>query len=407
MVAGLVARASAAGSEAALAEWVRGWAADRWPEIEWSVDLFQPGRANVVARAQSGAVPELVLYSHLDTTLSGDRRADRFVVGSSPGPDRFETDGELVSGPGVVVAKGPAAAVTVGFARAVEEARRSRRKHDLTLLLAAGGTHRATPHGGAQASAPQDRAGAGVARFLTGRRPDAALVAKAGPPGLLYEEPGAAFLVVRVEGPWAPVMARIRSLPDGGVPTAAGDAVAGVEHWRLAYRRRALPERSQVGREVAVGALRCGLPDKPDLIGGLLELYVYVIMGPEDDGAEIVDGLRAAVQAALARGSGRGLSVAVEVSDLIVSARTDPGRPIVRAAMAAWEAANRRPAPEVRGWTGSTDGLALRAAGVDTVRLGPSPVPSPGGGEALRWSELRRYAQLYAEIARRWITPSG
>lgn len=398
-----VATESPAGAEAQLARCVGEWLEDRHPELECRLDQFAQGRANLECRARGDPGDELVLYSHLDTSLSGDARLDRAV--GAPVPERLELErrGDVLSGLGVVVAKGPMAAAVIGFALASTSLARRGRSPRATLLLASGGTHRAHPPGlEVTARTPSRGAGDGVRRYLARHRPRAAVVAKAGPPGLLYEEPGFASAVVQLRGRPGLVMSRDESVRNGGVPAAAGPAVCAVERWRTRFISRPSDPASQAGREAAVGALSCGVPYKPDLIGGVLELFVYVVLGAGDDPLEVVTELEAEVASSVREDGFEHLEVGAVVVDAVASARTDPDAAIVHitdeAYREVWGASASRPV----GWTGSTDGVLLRRAGVHTVRVGPSPLEAAPGREAISLEGLVSNARLYARIVERF-----
>jgi acetylornithine deacetylase/succinyl-diaminopimelate desuccinylase-like protein len=410
LLTGTLAVPSPAGSEVGLAEWIAEWLAKRHPELEAIVDRFSPGRANLECRVR-GAHPgdvDLLLYSHLDTSLSGNPVIDRPLGVFDPGPipmapSALGRQGDTISGPGVVVAKGPLAAATCGLAQAARTLAARGQTSRAVLLLASGGTHRAAPASlELPPGTPGAGAGDGVRRFLSRHAVGAAVVAKAGPPGLLYEEPGAAFLLVEVQGRAGLVMARSEDGQDGGVPAAAGAAVRGVERWRRRFLGRPSPPGSQSGREVGVGALRAGLPYKPDLIGGLLELFVYVVLGAGDDPETFAGEIAAAVTESLHDDDRPNLSVRATLVEAVTSQRTDPGSPVVRIADNAYRAVCGVPAPRPTGWTGSTDGVILRRAGVDTVRLGPRPLSSNVGQEALSMEDLARSMAIYAEIIARY-----
>jgi acetylornithine deacetylase/succinyl-diaminopimelate desuccinylase-like protein len=410
LLTGALAIPSPAGGELTLAEWIAAWLTERHPKLDVVVDQFAPGRANLECRVKGTdpGSPDLVLYSHLDTSLSGDPVIDRPLGIIGPGsaamdPPAPGRGGDIISGHGVVVAKGPLAAAVCGFGRAARTLAAQGRPPRAMLLLASGGTHRAGPHWlELPPGAPATGAGDGVRRFLSRHRPGAAVVAKAGPPGLLYEEPGAAFVLVEVHGTVGLVMARSEAVRDGGVPAAAGAAVRGVERWRERFIRRLTPPGSQSGREAGVGALRAGLPYKPDLISGLLECFVYVVLGPGDDPERLAGELAAAVAASLRDDGRRNLSVRATLLDASISQRTDAAAPIVRIAEDAYRAVRGVPAPRPVGWTGSTDGVILRRAGVDTVRVGPSPLSSGVGQEALSLEDMATSTAIYAEIITRW-----
>jgi acetylornithine deacetylase/succinyl-diaminopimelate desuccinylase-like protein len=410
LLTGTLAIPSPAGSEATLAEWIAAWLADRHPDLEVVVDRFAPGRANLEAwvKGPGPGGPGLLLYSHLDTSLSGNPVIDRPLGVFGPGPAPMDPSvparqDNSISGPGVVVAKGPLAAATCGFARAARTLAARGGTPRAMLLLASGGTHRAAPHWlQLPPGTPGAGAGDGVRRFLSRHRPGAAVVAKAGPPGLLFEEPGAAFVLIEVQGTVGLVMARSAEVQDGGVPAAAGAAVRGVERWRESFLRRPTPPGSQSGREAAVGALQIGLPYKPDLIGGLLQCFVYLVLAAGDDPEALAAEIGMAVAASLRDDGRHHLSVRATLVEAVTSQGTDPAAPVVRTAADAYQAVCGTPAPRPVGWTGSTDGVILRRAGVDTVRLGPSPLSSGVGQEALSLEDLATSTAIYAEIVTRW-----
>jgi acetylornithine deacetylase/succinyl-diaminopimelate desuccinylase-like protein len=151
-----------------------------------------------------------------------------------------------------------------------------------------------------------------------------------------------------------------------------------------------------------VGALQAGLPYKPDLIGGLLELYVYVVLGLGDEPQALATEIEAAVAASLGDDGRPNLSVRAVLIDATASQRTNPAAPIVRTAAAAYRAVCGVPAARPRGWTGSTDGVVLRGAGIDTVRLGPKPISRGVGMETLSLEDLGTSMAIYTEIIRRY-----
>lgn len=323
------------------------------------------------------------------------------VPGPVAGP-RLERQGDVLTGTGLGVAKGPAAAALLGYllaTRALDAAGVTARA---ALLLAAGGTHRAAPRETAlPAGSPATGAGDGVRRYLTRHHPSAAMVAKCGPPGVLYEEPGAAYLTVEVTGPAGLAMARA-ALPGGGVPGAAGAAIGGFEAWRAELLARPLPVGSQCGRDAAVGALAAGLPYKADLVAGLLQLHVYAVLAPGDDPAALAVSLAAAVESSLAAAGRDDLAVHASVVEATAAAATDPASPVVEAARAAYRAVLGTVPPDPVAWTGSTDGVLFRHAGVDTARMGPVPLPGPLGQDALSLGDLVAWTRVYATAVIGW-----
>lgn len=404
---GLLRVPSPAGHELPLARWVARWLGSR-PEVASALDEFSPGRANVLcwpagAPTLAGVPPRagLVVYAHLDTTLSGDPALDRLGDPDAGRPGPLVRRGDDLHGFGLVVGKGPAAAATVGFLLALRELDgRAGKRHSApapVLLLASGGTHRAAPPGLVLPSAaPATGAGAGVRHFLGWHRPAAAVVAKCGPPGMLFEEPGAAFVTVEVTGAPGLAMHR-RSMPGGGVPGAVGAALAGIERWRAAFLGRATPPGAQAGRDAAVGSLAAGLPYKPDIVGGVLQLHLYVVLAPGDDPDALTSDVEHAVASAL-DAAGQDMSVRATLVDAVGAASTSRDAAVVKAAAAAYRSVLGIAPPLVTGWTGSTDGVLFRGVGVDTVRLGPTPLPAPPGQDALSVSGLLEWARVYGEL---------
>ncbi|SHM91159.1 hypothetical protein [Cryptosporangium aurantiacum] len=407
MLAELAGTASPHGGERPRAEKFAAWAAERWPFIDWQVRPLGENSASVLASVHGGSAAErapadIVLYSHLDTSLTGDPVVDSAVTGRADPVPAYRHDGDTVSGFGLGVAKAPAAAAIVGFVRAAVP--------NTHLLLAARGTHR-TSWGAHPAT--------GVTEYLAAfPRPGAAVVAKGGPPGVLRQEPAALYLRIRLEAGWGPLMLPGLLRPPGGLLSQAGALLAAVESWGSNYAAdvtqqalRVDPSR-QDGASFGLGALRAGSPEKPDLAPAALELYCYLVLpGPVEPGAAA-----ASLAAHLSAFDG----VRVDEELLGNGPGTPPDAPVIQAATAAYDAefgpgagagsdaeagsGARIPAVEpIRGWTGSTDGVVFRAAGVPTARLGPRPLPNTGDPRIDTFSvpELARWCHVYERLLSR------
>ncbi|MEV4727101.1 hypothetical protein [Micromonospora humida] len=88
-LAALTAQPSPYGRERATAHRVADWAAGRWPELPWRVDPLErtattPDSANLVGGSDLGDRPELLIYSHLDTSLTGGTDFDAPITGRVP-----------------------------------------------------------------------------------------------------------------------------------------------------------------------------------------------------------------------------------------------------------------------------------------------------------------------------------
>ncbi|MGH8862780.1 MAG: hypothetical protein ACRDVG_16365 [Jatrophihabitantaceae bacterium] len=330
-----------------------------WPRIAWQVQRVGAHGANLVASHGPGPL----LYSHLDTSVDGDAGQLRVTFDS-------------VEGFGLAVARGPAAAALVAFATATSG----------TLLLASSGTHRR----GAEA--------AGVDAWLAANsQPRSAIVAKCGPPGVLWSEPGALYLTVSVTGRAGAVMTPASAVPAGGLPARLGVVLDVLASWCSDYVA-GRPGVGQLGAAAGIGAVDAGLPDKADLFPASARIGLYVVTLPGSSTASLVAEVSARVRAVLV-GDLAGCTVDVTADPVHDAAATPPDAAIVTAAIAAWTASFGAPA-EVTGWTGSTDGVLLRARGIDTVRLGPQPTLAPDDPrrEVLRIDQLAAFVAIYREL---------
>ena len=367
VLAMLMKRPSPPGRERGLAEDVANWGARAGGDVAWEVDPLDDASANLVARSVLGDTRELAMYAHLDTSLVGEAIGD-FAITGELGPNAPFSFGEdrMLRGFGVGIAKAPSAAAIVSFLSAARALRELAVPHRLTLVLAAGGTHRATP---SDAPAPAERFGRGVAHALaTGWRPSAVLNVKGGPRGVLHEEPGAAYLRVRLRSRWTAALVRATVAPEGGLVRHAGAVLDAIEMWRASYLR-AHPPVGQLANEIVIGAIRGGTAAKADLIPGLLEVFVYAILLPTEDPARVARDLEAHLRGRVAELPERP-SVEVEVYASAPGGTTDPASEIVRLANDAWLAHVGSDPRTVTGWTGATDGAVFRAAGIPTARIG-------------------------------------
>ncbi|MFE7392405.1 hypothetical protein [Streptomyces sp. NPDC057582] len=362
------------GQERTAAHRLRSWCAARWPHIEWQVQEY--GREGGSLVAAHGAGP--LLYSHLDTSLNHDGAGIRLITGDAAPVGPLGVAGDVVTGFGLGVARGPVAAALVAFA----EAGAGR------LLLAGSGTHR--------------RAGGitGLEAYIDAYPlPRSAIVAKCGPPTLLWHEPGALYLTVRVTGRSGAAMAAESATPPGGVVASAGVILDELARWRTAYLA-ADPRLGQTGRACGIGAIDSGWPDKPDLLPAQMRIGLYVVAGdqvePKALAAELADRLRMRCAESVLRNC----AVDVEVEPVASAAATPTDAPVVTAAWAAWLDEFGSPPPTVTGWTGSTDGVVLRTCGVETVRLGPQAKPAADDPrcDELSLAQLTAYARIYRRM---------
>ncbi|WP_067176013.1 M20/M25/M40 family metallo-hydrolase [Microtetraspora niveoalba] len=434
----LAAGPSPRGAERATAARLLEWARPLWPTISWRRDEIGAAGANLVATSHiparhpldqldqhdqhgqdgraSGAsgrrdaharrlsaadAGELLLYSHLDTSLPGDPERDRWATGiaTPPAPLTVDREAGTLAGFGLGVARGPAAAALAGYTAAVTALRDAGLPHRVTLLLAGGGTH-ASPF----AATPESDAPVGVEEHLrAGPRPRAAVVAKCGPPGILHEEPGAAFVRVRLGTAYRPVLARDAAPPAGGLIAHLGEVFGLLERWRERHVAARAGTGGQIAAEAGIGAVRGGMAAKPDLLPGVVELHLYLVTVPGDDVAGIADDIRTALETGLRGGPLEDCALSVEAREAHPAGVTPPDAAVVRHAAAAWTREHGAAPPPVTGWKGSTDGVVLRGHGVPTVRVGPAVRADPADPrrDVLDLDTLLRFARIYSVIVLR------
>jgi acetylornithine deacetylase/succinyl-diaminopimelate desuccinylase-like protein len=395
----LCERPAPRGAERESARSLAAWARARWPDLGWRVDDVGPAGANLVGvSALAPAADELLFCSHLDTSLSGDAERDRWATGRSapPAPFAWDRAAGTVAGFGLGVARAPAAAALAGYAAAATVLREAGLPHRLTLLLSGSGTH-ASPFAAPGEAEPET----GLEAHLRAHpAPAAAVVAKCGPPGVLHEEPGAAFVRIRLETGYGPVLARDCARPPGGLLAHLGEVVAILERWRADHLAR--PVRpGQIAPEAGIGAVRGGLAAKPDLLPGVAELHLYVVTVPGDDVGEIAAEIRRRLERGVRDGPLAGCAIRVDAREAHPAGLTSPDAPVVRHATAAWRRAHDADPPPITGWKGSTDGVVLRGRGVPTARVGPAPRPDPSDPrrDIFDLHVLRGFAGIYAETA--------
>jgi acetylornithine deacetylase/succinyl-diaminopimelate desuccinylase-like protein len=187
--------------------------------------------------------------------------------------------------------------------------------------------------------------------------------------------------------------------PAGGVVAAAGAVLDELARWRADYLA-ADPRLGQTGRACGVGAINGGWSEKPDLLPAALRIDLYVVAGdpvrPAELGAELAVRLREQCSQSVLRDC----TIDVDVEPIAAAAATAADAPVVTAARAVWIAEFGAEPPPITGWTGSTDGVVLRARGVDTVRLGPQARPAPDDPrrDELSLDQLAAYARVYRRL---------
>ena len=354
------------------------------PDLEWRVDAFDGDRANLLVTAGPADYQALrvMLFAHLDTSLAGAEEY-RHLTGGEPhaeagsGSCFARRDGKLI-GPGMAVSKGPAAGA---LAAVLAGCRAGTLACGSGVLLTSGGTHRAAAGSGGFA--------AGLRHALTaGLSPRAAINVKAGAPGVLHEEPGSAYLRITVRSPGGPLMLQ-QSEGCAGAGAALARLLPLIESWRDTLRDR--DPLAVCGRDVGLGALTAGLPDKPDMLPSMSWADLYVVTVPGDDASELAGELASILAA------DNHSETSVSVTAFMPAGRTPPEHPVARLATEAW-GRHLGPCAPLTNWRGSTDGALLRHRGIPVARLGPRPRSAPAGQEALDLAELTTFSRIDAEL---------
>jgi acetylornithine deacetylase/succinyl-diaminopimelate desuccinylase-like protein len=367
-------------------------------------------RANVLARevGRERSQPSVWFYTHLETSLSGDPDLDLPLTGVDEMPPALHIDREgVIRGLGLAVSRGPLAAATAAFRSIADLVRSGKVQGEVGLLLTAGGTHR-VPSGGFRAVLPEgldQGLGIGVVAALgTSSHPDCVINVKGGADGVLSAEPGCLILRLEVRDDALPVPVRGES--PGAVVRAARVAQL-VEAWRPLYQSAHASIDAQTAPDLGVGAIESGLPYKPDFVVGLGNVYVYLATATGSDHEAIVVDLLAYLRSELSK---EDPSYDVSRLDAHIigqhpGAGTSEGAEIVAIARESWDRRHGKGSSHVSAYRGSTDGVIFRAAGIDTVRFGPTATSDPAcpTAEQIELSELCEFADLYVEVATRFL----
>ncbi|MDR0360470.1 MAG: peptidase dimerization domain-containing protein [bacterium] len=262
------------------------------------VPLVQ-GRANVVARlAGRGGGPSLLFNAHLDTEVSGPL-FDALM--SCPDPNRLGAwrEGDRIFGHTAINDR-HGHALFMMAASAIKAAGVGLRG-DLILTSVAGETGQAPvdEFGGLG----YEGKGFGSSYLVEhGQRAAYALVAETTGFAPCWYHCGAAYYKVTLRGHniYTP---RLRRDGPGGTPNAivkAAAVVQAIESWAAAYTasRTGATPCGQVRPNAQVGAIRGGLPWRPNRSSPYCALYVDVRLRPGDDLAGITASLREAVTGA-------------------------------------------------------------------------------------------------------------
>lgn len=393
---------SPTGEEAELAEFIVEWLSDAG--INAQTQTIEDSRYNAVGRIPSkddGDAASLSFNGHMDTSQTGEDYDYRIYGEQSQRrawrPEAFERDGRLY-GAGMMNDKGPIAAFLVA-AKAIEEADVAL-DEDIVLAAVAGEI------GKAPVDEYQDRTfrghGVGTRHLLThGYVSDYAIVAENSGWGINWALPGALYLKVTVHGrPSYISNIEYDSLSEDHAIHRALNLADSLREWGERYTSENTYEYENgwIEPKVNVGAIRAGLPPKPNYAPGLAQLYVDVRVPPnrtpEDVRKEVTREIRSVDETAETETyrSQKGYAPAYEEVGPLVEQVTDAYETVTDEAP---------PEPSTKQTSKWNDVNIYHEHGIPAVKIapGPGPLDTQESRRSVTPDELTRAAELYATCA--------
>ncbi|MFI7062408.1 hypothetical protein ACIBL3_15600 [Kribbella sp. NPDC050124] len=397
-IGGIVDIPSPTGSEAVVAQWiVDDLTTHGVPALLQPLDDRQ---ANAVGMVAGGNGPSTLLYAPLDTFTTGDPAYDVPSAALAMRPDmvpRAVRHGDLVEGLGAGNPKGHAACVLVTL-----------------QALAASGVHLAGDvvggfgAGGMPSFAldsGRQNTGHGVgAAFLLERgfTTDHAVIAKPGW-NVSHEEVGLVWLDVLVPGIHTYAGSRHR-LPYHNAVVRAGEVAAHLEEWLEDYAVR--HETGTMRPQGIVSSITGGSERLAASTPAQVRLRLDLRITTEQTAAAVTREVRAEVEKL-------GADLRVEQVAAVPASHTSPDAPIVRAAVAAWEAVAAEAHVPIAQNSGATDANILRMRGVPTARVGMPKVPATPAGDppdftaGMNLADLREMRRLVEILVRTVLLVEG
>jgi succinyl-diaminopimelate desuccinylase len=365
----LTAIPSSTGKEHELAELVTPWL--REPGFETEVQEAAGGVANAVARLGRGDGPRLMLWAPLDTPAVGPE-----WLGDESRPDWWlppHREGSKIIGLG---ADNPKAFATAAMGAAAAVARSEAELRGELVVCLAGGT---MPVAGGL--------GAGTRRFLEDEpRPDWCIVLKPGY-AVAHEEVGFVWLKLTVHGAMSYTGIRHKGVYDSPIVKAA-QVVTAIEEWLPSWTEST--KAGLVAPQGAVNAIRAGDFGVGSFTPAKTELLLDLRIPPGMTTADAVERVREIEG-----------DFDVEVVAEVPPAQTSPDSPLVRALIRAWEAREGKEHTAPGGASGASDAGIIRAAGIETARIGlPMPAtPSPYPGFSMGVADVASIVRLTEVLA--------
>ena len=360
----LTAIRSPTGEENELAELVTPWLREAGFETE--VQEGAGGVASAVARLSRGDGPRLMLWAPLDTPRLGPEwLGDQFRPDWALPPRR---EGSKIIGLG---ADNPKAFATAAMGAAAAVARSEAELRGELIVCLAGGT---MPVAGGL--------GAGTRRFLEDEpRPDWCIVLKPGY-AVAHEEVGFVWLKLTVHGAMSYSGIRHKGVYDSAIVKAA-KLVTAIEEWLPSWTEST--KGGLVAPQGAVNALRAGEFGVGSFTPARAELLLDLRIPPGVTAEQAVERVREIEG-----------EFDVDVVASVPPAQTSPDSPLVKSLIRAWEAREGKEHTAPAGASGASDAGFIRAAGIETARIGlPMPAtPSPYPGFSMGVADVDSIVRL-------------
>ncbi|TDO48043.1 acetylornithine deacetylase/succinyl-diaminopimelate desuccinylase-like protein [Kribbella sp. VKM Ac-2527] len=401
-ICGVVDIPSPTGAEARVAEWIVDHLIANG--VTARLQPLDDRQANAVGTLAGGDGPSTLLYAPLDTFTTGDPAYDVPSATLAMRPDmlpRATLHGDLVQGLGAGNPKGHAACVIVAMEALAADG--IELPGDVIGGFGAGGMPSFAIEGGRQNTGHGVGAGFLLERGFT---TDYGVIAKPGW-NVSHEEVGLVWLDVLVPGIHTYAGSRHR-LPYRNAVALAGEVAGHLEDWLEEYAVR--HEHGTMRPQGIVSSINGGserlAASSPALVRLRLDLRITTAQTP----AGVTREVRAEVERL---GAKLGAELRVEQVAAVPASHTSPGEPIVRAAVAAWEAvAGERHVPILAN-SGATDANILRMRGVPTARVGMPKVPATPTGEppdftaGMNLADLREMRRLVEILVRTVLLVEG
>jgi acetylornithine deacetylase/succinyl-diaminopimelate desuccinylase-like protein len=386
------------GSERLLADEVLAWYREN--DVPAELMPITDARANVIARLRgSGGGRSIVFNAHLDTEASGPEY-DRLMAVPDPNRVGGRREGDRLFGHTILNDRGPMSLFMIA-GRALLEAGVPLRG-DVVLTSVAGETG-AAPVDEYEGVAYEGKGFGSSYLVRHGVRGDCALVAETTDFGLCWFNCGAAYYKITLSGRnmYTPRLRRPAALADH--PNAivkAARVVEAVEAWAQEFeaRRSGPTPCGDVRPKAQVGAIRGGLPWRPNRSSPYCALYVDVRTLPGEDVGEVTASLAAAVA-----GTGTGGRVELIMAKPgAVGEGVEPLADAVRDAHVAVRGTEPPPQVETAVVSMWRDTNVFNAAGIPSLTFGPSRGRADVQGEGFfALEDLVDAAKMYALTALR------